>query len=335
MITMEIRKVQKTGGSSYVITLPKTWITSLKIKEKDKLAILSQPDGTLLVTADLNRNKINRTKNIEVNDETEGNYLLRSLIGSYIMGFGFIKINSTKKLTPEIRRVIMEFTKTVIGFEIVEETLNSILIKDLLNPTQMPFDKSIKRMNILVRTMHEDVMMALNGSDAELARDVIDRDIEINRRYRLIARQSNMVLHDVILAQKMSVTLEDAHHYFLVSKQLERVGDHAKILSENVQRLIEAGADDEIRAIITKSSELSIEFLKESLQAWEERDLNLANQCIENIEVVKETCEKITRYAINAPEISVSLGYIAESINRTAEYAVNIAEIVFDNLLKD
>ena len=29
-------------------------------------------------------------------------------------------------------------------------------IRDLLNPVEMPFDKTIRRMHILVRTMHED-----------------------------------------------------------------------------------------------------------------------------------------------------------------------------------
>lgn len=32
---MEIRRVQITGGSSYVITLPKEWATSQNIKKND------------------------------------------------------------------------------------------------------------------------------------------------------------------------------------------------------------------------------------------------------------------------------------------------------------
>jgi len=47
---MEIRKVQFTGGSSYVITLPKEWIEREKIKKNDPIGVEIQPDGTLLVT---------------------------------------------------------------------------------------------------------------------------------------------------------------------------------------------------------------------------------------------------------------------------------------------
>jgi phosphate uptake regulator len=34
---MEIRRVQITGGSSYVITLPKEWIRTMNIKKNDQL----------------------------------------------------------------------------------------------------------------------------------------------------------------------------------------------------------------------------------------------------------------------------------------------------------
>ena len=42
---IEHRKVQMTGGSSFIISLPKEWITSHKIEKNDTLGILSQPDG--------------------------------------------------------------------------------------------------------------------------------------------------------------------------------------------------------------------------------------------------------------------------------------------------
>ena len=59
---MEIRKVQFTGGSSYVITLPKEWIESEKIKKNDPLGIEIEPDGTLLVTTAINQESVQRIK---------------------------------------------------------------------------------------------------------------------------------------------------------------------------------------------------------------------------------------------------------------------------------
>ena len=44
---MEIHRVQVTGGSSFVLTLPKEWITTSNIKKNDPLSIHIQSDGTL------------------------------------------------------------------------------------------------------------------------------------------------------------------------------------------------------------------------------------------------------------------------------------------------
>jgi len=41
---MQIRRVQFTGGSSYVMTLPKEWIDAQKIKKNDPIGIEEQSD---------------------------------------------------------------------------------------------------------------------------------------------------------------------------------------------------------------------------------------------------------------------------------------------------
>lgn len=332
---MEIRKIQKTGGSSYVVTLPKEWITSLNLKEKDSVALITQADGTLLISADINRDKIQLVKEIDIDQNTTEDFLLRSLIGSYMIGFNVIKIASSAKFLHTVRKTIILFINSVIGFEIVEETMNSILIKDLLNPMEMPFEKSIKRMSIIARSMNEDSIVALKNKDSKIAEEIIDRDLEINKRYRLIARQSNMILHDVILSQKMGVSLDEAHQYFLIGKQLERVGDHAKFIAKHIMHLLEKDFDQKLIKIITNASESALESLNLSLEAWDRRDINIANQCIDSITKVRSRCKEITEYGMHtSPEISIHLSYIEEGLSRTGEYAVNIAEIVFDKLLK-
>ncbi|HNZ87029.1 MAG TPA: AbrB/MazE/SpoVT family DNA-binding domain-containing protein, partial [Methanofastidiosum sp.] len=72
---MEIRKVQITGGSSYVITLPKEWIKSLNIKKNDSLGLLVQNDGTLLVTPDKIMEKKRKIKEYTVDSSTDKTFL--------------------------------------------------------------------------------------------------------------------------------------------------------------------------------------------------------------------------------------------------------------------
>ncbi|MFZ1898459.1 AbrB/MazE/SpoVT family DNA-binding domain-containing protein, partial [Methanoregula sp.] len=38
---MELRRVQMTGGSSFVVTLPKDWITEMRIKKNDPVGLIT------------------------------------------------------------------------------------------------------------------------------------------------------------------------------------------------------------------------------------------------------------------------------------------------------
>ena len=40
---MELRRVQMTGGSSFVVTLPKGWIQEMRIKKNDPVGLIVQP----------------------------------------------------------------------------------------------------------------------------------------------------------------------------------------------------------------------------------------------------------------------------------------------------
>ena len=88
---MEIRKIQVTGGSSYVLTLPKEWIKSLKIQKNDQVGLLTQSDGTLLVTPKIDRELTQKIKKFDVSNVINQDFLLRRLIGAYISGYNSIE----------------------------------------------------------------------------------------------------------------------------------------------------------------------------------------------------------------------------------------------------
>jgi phosphate uptake regulator len=330
---IETRKVQKTGGSSYIISLPKVWIDKHGVEKNDTLGILSQPDGNLLITPKIDNESAIKTKEIIVDDYDDENFLFRVLIGAYIMGFSRIVIKSSKKFEPIIRDTITNFTQIAIGPEIVEESNNIIVIKDLLNPKEMPFEKTIKRMYILVQGMHEDSIVALETENSELADEVIKRDNDVDRLHWLIGRQSHIVLRDIILCQKMGITLEQASHYQQMSRFLERIGDHASKIAKNVLILVNHNVDESLKGQLKSLSKLSLDLLNKSLDAWLQKSLILANENIEDIKELIAASEKVNLTKIGNAEVSIAVGYIIESIRRTSEYSGDISEIIINNLV--
>ena len=331
---MEIRRVQMTGGSSYIITLPKDWVKTVNIGKNDPIGLLQQPDGTLLVTPKMDKEHTKKSITFKVESEIKQAFLFRKLIGAYIAGFNAITIESKPRIQPKTRSTIRKFIQTTIGQEVVEETDTTITVKDLLNPSEMPFHRTIKRMHIIVKGMYEDTITSVKKNDKRLAEDVIRRDSEIDRLHWLVARQHRIIQQNVNFVEKMGITVDTATTAFLISRILERIGDHINRIASYVILLLKNPIDDEIIQKLDYASTQSLSLLNRSIGAFTKKEIKEANETIELSDKLEELCEEIDKLALeqNVPT-AISLGYVVESIRRIGEYAEDISETVINHLI--
>ena len=71
---METRKVQVTGKSTYVVSLPKKWVNSIQIKNGDSIAMIPLPDGTMLINPKLKKSERScQRRSFRSNPETPNN----------------------------------------------------------------------------------------------------------------------------------------------------------------------------------------------------------------------------------------------------------------------
>lgn len=331
---MEIRKVQITGGSSYIISLPKAWVIASNIKKNEPLGLITRPDGTLLIMKKIAEEQEQKTKEFNVDNITDHTYLFRCLIGAYIDGYTIIKIKSSKKMPPFVRTSVREFTHMTIGQEVMEETHASIVIRDLLKPVEMPFNTIIHRMYVIVKSMHEDAISALKNRDKILAEDVISRDNDVDRLNWLIARQCNMLSGNINLAEKMGFTIGMVVNYFQISRIIERIGDHAVRIAKNIPPFVDKKVDKKFIDNIVSASKLALETFNKSIESFNKRDIIASNDNIETVTRIVSLCEKINTLALHQKDIiPISAGYIVESIKRTGEYAGDLSEVVINYLI--
>ncbi len=325
-----------TGGSSYIITLPKEWIKSSHIKKNDPVGLSQQTNGTLLINPKITREGTQRSKEFKVNENTGQNELFRNLIGAYISGYNSIKINSKIRMPPQIRPVVRKFTQIVIGQEIVEETNQIIILKDLLNPVEMPFNRTIKRMHIIVKGMYEDALLSLLNKNIKIAQDVISRDSEIDRLHWLVARQYKIIMRNVNFAEKIGTNINTAMTSFLISRIIERIGDHVVTIASNIVSIIDSTINKKILNLIKEAITLSLESFSKSISSFFRKDLKSANDNIESIGFLRKKCEEINTQCLNCKlegKTAISLGYIVESIRRIGEYAEDIYENVINHII--
>ena len=333
---MEIRKVQVTGGASYIISLPKEWARSLKIKKNDPLGILVQPDGDLVVTPRISREKAQREWTFEVGPGMDPTFLFRLLIATYIGGYTVIRIRARGKLPPFARSVVRDFTQMTIGQEVSEETEGVITVNDLLNPAEMPLERTIRRMAVLVRSMHDDALSALLSGNSSLVADVIKRDNDVDRLHWLVARQFNLVLADPNLARQMKITLPTAANYYVLSRVIERIGDHGVRVAENAGKLTEKRLEGALKAGLREVMDQALALFANGVEAFFTEDLESSHRIIGSVAPLEARCTELEDLAQHhMGEVANSLGAVIGSIRRIGEYTEDICENTINHLVNE
>ena len=331
---IEVRKVQITGGSSFIITLPKEWAQSLDLKKGDPLNLITQPDGNLVISSGTFEKSSQKSKEFDIDKIDDPMLLFRLLIGAYIMGYSSFEIKSKKKIGANYREWITNFAKSTIGPEIIEEKMTFVKIKDLLNPSEMPLFNTIERMSVISSSMHEEAIKSIVTKDKSLIDEIINRDSEVDRLKWMIARQSNMVINDVMLSKQMKISQNDGIYYSLLSKYIERIADHAVRIAKYATPIIESTVNDKILESISKASKIALTLFEACIDAWMKKNIVNANENIERIPELLKACDEINTIATEIKgEVSIAISYVADSIRRTGEYSIDISELTINHLV--
>ena len=174
----EVRKLQLTGGSTYTLSLPKTWVTYHGLESRNGVQIDWRPSGALRLTPldtveDLKRVTLN-TKKIP-----EG-ALLDHLMGAYLSGTDHIIIQFDESEVRSIKRIIRTFQRSTRGFEIGEEEDQRITLITLINAGELPIRSSLNQMYLQLNSLVRDILDVLSGESVELIDDYEDREREID-----------------------------------------------------------------------------------------------------------------------------------------------------------
>lgn len=323
---METRKVQITGKSTYIISLPKTWVKQVKITNGDSVAMMPRSDGTLLVNPKMNRRHTLPKQEICIKTN-DIDIMFRKFIGAYLAGFDFIKIESPDRFHSDIRQKMRILTHNVIGPEIIDESASYVYIKDLLDSSDLAPKQVLKRMFIITRGMHRDAIEALIRHDKDIAEDVAARDDDVDKFYWLIAKQYNLVLNDMFFAEKMNISVKEILGYILVARLVERIADHAKKMAINASRIT---IDHESLQQIKDLSEKIMKCFDNAMNAFHRNKFDTANDVINelkersvDLDVLKQSMFSIDADAKNV----ASLAYVIDSLERTSAYIIDIAEV--------
>src|SRR3989337_1056785 len=330
---MEGRKLQLTGGSTYVVSLPKRLVIASGLKKGDTVFLEAERDGSVTVRPRPMERPAARKKVFEETGEEKRDHLLRKLIGAYISGFALIEVRFRPETGPCVRRVAREFCRMVVGPEVIEESRNSVLIQDLSDPAELSAEKCLRRMHMTVRAMLEDALLAVRTRDDALSKDVAQRDEDVDRLYWMVAKQ----YHIAYTAPPGSATessLAGIPNQRLIAKLLERVGDHAERIARAVPELGERGLEPRIIKELESATASSIGILDRAFHALVTGAVDEANEAIDARMAHQKLIDALSHHvATKKGEELLALAAIVDSLGRAAGYATDIAEIAINHAI--
>ncbi|MFC6875189.1 PhoU domain-containing protein [Halobellus marinus] len=322
---VETRKVQVTGGSTYTVSIPKEWATENDVSAGSVVEFYPEGDSLFLAPA----NGEERTEGTLDVTDLEGEELTRAVTTMYVSGFDIISLQSSRITTGQ-RKTIREATQSLVGLEVLEETRDEVVIRDLLDSAELSIHTAVRRMRLISLSMLSDAVDALAELDEEMARDVIQRDDDVDRLWMVVSRIFRSTLRTPKAAEELGVTREVCFDYQSAARQLERIADHATKIA-HLTLEFEQPLPQEVVEALTKLREESHSIIDDGMNALFTEDsteaTELANDARESVQGIDKRARDVDELLQELdPARAQLLGLIVDSVSRSADYGGNIAE---------
>ncbi|GAA0377564.1 phosphate signaling complex protein PhoU [Paenibacillus motobuensis] len=198
------------------------------------------------------------------------------------------------------------------------------------------FDQNLNELRELLQKMGEHVehalvesVAALKSLDSKRAKDIIDRDRELNQMEEQVMEIGSRL---IVTQQPVAKDLRRILVAFRISSDLERMGDLAIDIAKVTLRL-EGQTLIKPLVDIPKLAELVVAMIQESLQSYLDENTDLAYKMAKDDDEVdhlySQTITDLYKIIIDHPESlhqAMSLTLVGRYIERIADHATNIGE---------
>lgn len=334
-VNEEQRKLQVTGGSTFILSLPKDWAIRNELKKGSSMLVRQEDDGSLSVAPSSFGKKEKQDEafiKVSLNDDPDA--VMRTAISAYLSGYNILHIRAQgqKVLSSKLRNHLKTFARNyLVGTEIVIDTPADLTLQVLLNYPELTVQNALSRMSIIASSMHKEAIAALRKLDCPSAKAVIETDREVNRFGLYIVRLLKLAVSNQRIVKEIGLNSpKDCLSYRLLAKAVERTADHATKIAENIL-LLKEPLNEELLESVSQLSGMAISMFENSMQALFKHDFNLAESVIERLSQVRRSEKEaiLASQSVKIEEIVYSR-LLIESVRRTAEYAADISEVVLN-----
>ena len=327
----EVRKIQLTGGSTYIVSLPKKWVMEHGLNARDQIRIEWRPSGTLRVIPEASTVTKRREVDVDLSSVPD-EMMFDHLIAAYLSGNQLIRIHSKKGFSRFHRKVFRQFIGSTRGIEISSEFENTIEMISLINPAEMPLYSTLNRMYLLISSQVRDVVDVLSSGDKELLEDAEEREGEVDALRLLLERQVGQILESASIESNLGTSRWEASELSKVVRTLERMGDHSFAIC-TLTRDYESPKGINTGTLPLSAIPIWQSSIKLLISNFRKRRISEIHQAKAQLISARKDLEKYED-KLRSSDIDIKdalfLDRISESLRRMCAYSINMAEVLLN-----
>lgn len=190
MADVEIRKVQRLGASSLVVTLPHSWARRVGLKPGDSVMIVVE--GGSLRVIPVSKSNPSNSINIDLRSVKDPRALNLALPCLYVLGYDEVNVRLGFR-DAELISTLRSIASRLPGLEFVDLGGDSVTARVLLDPSRVDLRISIRNMTILISDMVKVISRILrDGFSEELEVEVRSLSEELYKIRSIIERQLHL-----------------------------------------------------------------------------------------------------------------------------------------------
>lgn len=205
-------------------------------------------------------------------------------------------------------------------------------MRDYYDEQLKRLDEEVIHMGYLIKNAISRATAAFVDLDVEEAKKIIAGDSEVDHQEKVI---ENLTMKLLLKQQPVASDLRKVSAALKMVTDMERIGDNAADISEIALTMADSKTAVREPAHIRLMTEETIQMLTDSITAYTEKDVPLAQEVIERDDVVDGLFDKVKEEIVaiildgdTTRDRMVDYLMVAKYLERIGDHAVNIAEWV-------
>ena len=281
----EERKLIKLGNSSFAVALPKEWISKSGLKKGDKVFIMPNNNGELMISSEFKKANMEKKTSINLEGKNEDE-IARELISAYIGGYNTIRVSGSE----EKMRIIKTKSKKFLNLELIENNGKEGVFRDLLDIENLDIANFMKRMDNNIKEMFSILSNISENkkTNSNALKELEEIDNDVNKFYFLVWRLMNLGIDNPSIQSHLKINPKALVTFFWIAYNLEHIGDELKKTAKKISQTTEKSPH------LTNTINLTKNLYDSSIKSFFDRNKELSKEVILKKEEITKMCEKLS-----------------------------------------